>query len=117
MRLQQKSLSKINLVDLLRKKRSNLENFLNETGIFSYELLVSRCASIGVVPPTELEFLKTRGNSPTPMVSSPTEGIVVLEAIEADDPASLLELEADSIEEGREISEPVKKRRKNRPKE
>lgn len=84
MRLQKKSLSKLNLTDLLRKKRSNLENYLKETGIFSYELLVSRCNSIGVVPPTESDFLKIRGNNPTPTVSSPTEGIVVLEPAESE---------------------------------
>lgn len=77
MRLQRKSLSKISLTDLLRKKRSNLSNFLKETGIVSYDLLRSRCDLIGVLPPTEEEFFKIRGNPP--VISSPTEGIVVLE--------------------------------------
>jgi len=120
MRLQKKSLSKINLTDLLRKKRSNLEIFLKETGIFSYELLVSRCASIGVVPPSESEFLKIRGNNPTPSVSSPTEGIVVLAPIETDEPEPSEEVENSSIEEEENhvISDSsAKKRRKNRPKE
>jgi hypothetical protein len=78
MRLQRKSLSKISLTDLLRKKRSNLSTFLKETGIVSYDLLKSRCVLIGVLPPTEEEFFKIRGNNP-PVISSPTEGIVVLE--------------------------------------
>lgn len=78
MRLQKKSISKINLVDLLRKKRSNLTSYLTETGIASYELLVSRCNSIGVAPPTEEAFLDAKGNPVTPEFSSPTEGIVVL---------------------------------------
>lgn len=78
MRLQKKSISRLNLLDLLRKKRSTLSNYLSEMGIASYELLSSRCNSIGVVPPTEDEFLKAMGNPITPEISSPTEGIVVL---------------------------------------
>lgn len=79
MRLQKKSLSKVSLLDQLRRRKTTLEKFLAESGIVTYELLLSRCKSIGVVPPTEEQFSKARGNSPTPTVSSPTEGIVVLE--------------------------------------
>ena len=78
MRLQQKSLSRICLTDLLRRRRTNLEDFLNEVGIVTYDLLVSRCASMGVNPPSEEDFLKARGNHATHEISSPTEGIVVL---------------------------------------
>ncbi len=112
MRLQKKSLSKISLTDLLRKKRSNLASFLKETGIFSYELLVSRCVSIGVVAPPESEFLKIRGNSPTPSISSPTEGIVVL-----DYDNDFSQAESRSVEEEQEISPEevmLKRRKKNR---
>ena len=115
MRLQKKSLSKISLTDLLRKKRSNLASFLKETGIFSYELLVSRCASIGVVAPPESEFLKLRGNSPTPNISSPTEGIVVL-----DYDNGFSSTESSSVEEEQETSleeVALKRRKKNRAKE
>lgn len=115
MRLQKKSLSKLNLTDLLRKKRSNLENFLKETGIFSYELLVSRCASIGVVPPSETEFLKIRGGGPVAKVSSPTEGIVVLEP-EPPEVQENLNLSVDEVF-GTEDHLQSKKRRKIRTKE
>ena len=78
MRLQKKSLSRVALTDLLRRRRSSLQNFLEETGIVTYELLIERCASIGVIPPTEEDFRKVRGNPVLHNLSSPTEGIVVL---------------------------------------
>jgi hypothetical protein len=78
MRLQKKSMSRVSLLDLLRRKRTNLEKFLTDTGIVTYELLVSRCSSMGAVPPTLEQFLKAKGNPTTHEVSSPTEGIVVL---------------------------------------
>jgi hypothetical protein len=79
MKLQQKSLSKVTLESVLRKKRTNLKNFLAETGITTYDLLVSRCSTIGVVPPEESTFLKIMGNPTTHEYTLPTEGIVVLD--------------------------------------
>ena len=81
MRLQKKSLSRVSFMDLLRRKRTNLKSFLAENGIFSYELLASRCASMGAVPPTQELFNDAMGNPIAPEISSPTEGIVVLEPI------------------------------------
>lgn len=78
MRLQKKSISSINLTDLLRKKKTNLENYIKENGIVTYELLSSRCGSLGVMPPSEKDFLNAMGNPVTPEISSPTEGIVVI---------------------------------------
>ena len=77
MKLQKKSVSKLALTDLLRRKRINLEKYLSDNGIISYELLTTRCYSIGVIPPTEDQFLKARGQK-FYETSSPTEGIVVL---------------------------------------
>ena len=45
----------------------------------TYELLVSRCESMGVSPPSEEEFLSATGSQKMPTVSSPTEGLVVLD--------------------------------------
>ena len=81
MKFQKKSVSKIALTDLLRRKRTNLGKYLADNGIFSYELLLSRCFSIGVIPPTEDQFLKARGLNGLCEVSSPTEGIVVLNPV------------------------------------
>lgn len=78
MRLQTKSLSRVSLLDLLRKKRSTLEKFLDDTGIVTYEKLVERCSSIGVVPPSVEQFHKAMGSPMTHEVSSPTEGVIVL---------------------------------------
>lgn len=78
MRLQKKSISSINLTDLLRKKKTTLESYIKENGIVTYELLSARCGSLGVVPPPEKDFLNAMGNPVTPEISSPTEGIVVL---------------------------------------
>ena len=82
MRLQKKSYSRLNLGDLLRRRRSTLRSFLDETGIVTYELLKIRCESMGVVPPPESDFNEAKGNSTIYSVSSPTEGIVVLDALE-----------------------------------
>lgn len=82
MRLQKKSLSRVTLESLLRKKKTDLESFLKETGIATYDRLAERCASIGVVPPTEDQFQNAKGNPVTHEFSSPMEGIVVMNPIE-----------------------------------
>lgn len=82
MRLHQKSLSRVTLESMLRKKRTTLESFLKESGITTYDVLISRCSSIGVVPPEESEFLDAMGNPVTHEFTMPTEGIVVLNPIE-----------------------------------
>ena len=78
MKFQKNSVSKLALTDLLRRKRTNLVNYLTDNGIYSYELLASRCLSIGVIAPTEDQFLKARGTGSVCDISSPSEGIVVL---------------------------------------
>lgn len=77
MRLQKKSYSRVSLLDLLRRKRSNLRKFLLENGIVTYELLSARCDSMGVVPPGIEDFIAARG-SVIPEFSSPREGVVVM---------------------------------------
>lgn len=82
MRLHQKSISKVTLLSVLKRRKSSLATFLQETGVVTYELLKSRCDSMGVIPPEEEEFLKASGiDSSTALrtVSSPTEGLIVLE--------------------------------------
>ena len=81
MRLHQRSISKVNLFDILRRRRKTLKEFLIETGIVTYETLVLRCASMGVVPPDESQFNEATGKSSDAefLASSPTEGVVVLD--------------------------------------
>lgn len=80
MRLNRKSLSKVSLMDLLKRRRSNLTKFLSDTGIVTYELLVERCNSMGVIPPDESFFFDTIGRKQddAPAISSPAEGVVIL---------------------------------------
>lgn len=115
MRLQKKSLSRISLTDLLRRRRTSLENFLNDMGIVTYELLKSRCASMGVNPPSEEQFLKAKGTSGTHDISSPTEGIVVLNPPPPEEGGQEI-LESDPSAEttllATEAAQPRKKRQK-----
>jgi len=82
MRLHNHSLSKVSLSDVLRKRRTNLKKFLDDSGIVTYELLTSRCSSMGVLVPSEDDFNSAKGINPnmTPEVSSPTEGVLVLDS-------------------------------------
>lgn len=89
MRLQRKSLSKVELTNLLKRKRTSLSSYLKESGIVTYDLLVKRCNSIGVVPPSEDDFKKAKGTT-LYEYSSPTEGIVVLQPKQDDVKQDLL---------------------------
>lgn len=108
MRLQQKSISKLTLESLLRKKRSNLQSFLKEAGIATYDRLVSRCDSIGVVPPTEAQFRETMGNPLIHEFSSPTDGIVVLNP----PPSDLEDEVTDTAQDFPVQEDPPKKKKK-----
>lgn len=70
-----KKLPPIRLVDLLKKRKTNLKQFLSSSGIAAYQTLLQKCEKMGVSPPTEEEFKGVVG----PMVSSPQEGLVVLD--------------------------------------
>jgi hypothetical protein len=109
MRLQQKSLSRLTLESLLRKKRTNLENFLKDTGIVAYDTLVNRCNSIGVLPPEREDFLKAMGNPLIHEYSSPTEGIIVLNPQEEIETSKNIEVLS---EEDASVSENPKKKKK-----
>lgn len=110
MRLQTKSLSRVSLLDLLRKKRSTLEKFLVDTGIVTYDKLVERCSSIGVVPPSEEQFHKAMGSPMTHEVSSPTEGVIVLNPL-PESASEILTPEEDTLEIPQDET-PKKKKRK-----
>lgn len=102
MKFKQKTISRVSLLDILRKKRTNLEKFLKENGIVTYEKLEERCVTIGVIPPEKSVFLKALGetkDNPIKNISSPTEGIVVLE------PLPEIETEEESTEIIEDLSE------------
>lgn len=82
MRLHQKSISKVSLLNVLKRRKTDLKQFLQETGVVTYELLKSRCDSMGVIPPEEQDFLEASGLTSLDElrnISSPAEGLIVLE--------------------------------------
>jgi len=68
----------IKLQDLLRRRRATLKEFIRTSGIATYSTLLQKCEKMGVSPPSEDDFKQSLGNQ----VSSPQEGIVVLESPE-----------------------------------
>lgn len=85
-----KKLPPIRLVDLLKKRRTNLKSFLTSYGIVSYSTLLQKCSNMGVSAPSEEEFKNTLGVAAE--ASSPQEGIVVL-----DPPVLIKELTGEKI--------------------
>jgi hypothetical protein len=81
MRLHERSLSKVSLTDILRRRKKSLREFLLENGIVTYETLTTRCSSMGVLPPSIASFNEAAGKTSEAqfMASSPTEGVVVLD--------------------------------------
>jgi len=65
----------LKLINLLRRRRLSLKQFITEFGITTYEGLTSRCQRMGVTPPTLQEFEEVA----PPIVNSPTEGVLVLD--------------------------------------
>ena len=71
-----KGLPKIKLTNLLKKRRTTLKEFLKNSGIASYQTLLSKCEKMGVESPSEVDFNLALGN----VVSSPQEGLLVLDS-------------------------------------
>lgn len=89
-RFKVKKLPPIRLEDLLKKRRTNLKQFLSSYGIVSYSTLLHKCETMGVSPPSESLFKEILG--PAADASSPQEGVVVL-----DPPKLLKELTGEKI--------------------
>jgi hypothetical protein len=69
---QKKSL--IKLEDLLRRRKTNLKNFVKERGIVTYQTLEETCSRLGVLTPSPDAF-----NECVPSyVSDPAAGVVVV---------------------------------------
>lgn len=73
-----KNVPRLKLTDLLRRRKMTLKSFMDEFGITTYEALAIRCKRLGVQTPDESAFTELN----MPLVSSPTEGVVVLVAPE-----------------------------------
>lgn len=66
--------SQIKLEDLLRRRKSNLKQFLNDRGITTYEGLDALCKRLGVLTPTHASFVECVDK----YVSNPTAGVVII---------------------------------------
>src|SRR5262245_42644452 len=114
MNVKLKNLPKLRLGDLLRRRKMTLKQFLDESGVHSYGGLVERCHSIGVLPPDEAE---NHVAQPV-MVSSPQDGVVVLEPPAVIDEITGHEIDPDApvLVPGVEVvtDDPQKRRKKKR---
>ena len=81
-----KNVPRLKLGDLLRRRKMSLKTFMDEFGVTTYEALTFRCKRLGVQAPEESEFKALN----MPMVSDPSEGVIVLAApIEIDEPQKI----------------------------
>jgi len=71
-----KRLPPIKLLDLLKKRKTTLKNFLDAYGIVAYSTLCIKCDSMGISPPSEEDFKRCSNK----IVSSPQEGVLVLDS-------------------------------------
>jgi len=110
MRLQNKSYSKVKLIDILTKRKKTLKMFLKEMGIVTFESLKMRCNNMGVLPPSQKEYDDAMGNPVIPEISSPTEGIVVLSVPQEETFPS--KVEEQDFQEISSISEKVFRKKK-----
>lgn len=77
MRITVKNQPKLQLADLLKRRKMSLLQFITEHAITTYDGLCSRCERMGVAPPTDDEY---RTGVPSPIVvNNPQEGVVVVE--------------------------------------
>jgi hypothetical protein len=70
-----KNMPRLRLADLLKRRKMTLLQFINESGVQTYEGLVNRCDRIGVQPPAKDEYMILKPE----IVSSPQDGVVILE--------------------------------------
>ena len=76
MKMTVKNMPRLELGNLLRRRKMSLKQFIDEHGITTYEGLAARCSRMGVVPPDVKAFNATLPPLP---VNNPTEGVVVIE--------------------------------------
>lgn len=68
----------LTLENLLRRRKQNLKDFINEAGIQSYAGLVNYCRRLGVTEPSDIVYKKIAKKQ----VTSQQDGIVILEPID-----------------------------------
>lgn len=70
---------RLKLSDLLRRRKSTLKQFIDEHGISTFDGLKITCQRMGVAPPQDDDFYAVVPR--LPKVSSPQEGVVVVEPL------------------------------------
>lgn len=109
MKLTHPSYPNITLENLLRRRKTTLARFVESTGVTTYELLVERCARMGVTPPLRETF---EAIVPPTQVSSPTEGVVIVPA------PDLVDERGEAVDELPVLSDPFpqtgQKKKRNR---
>lgn len=108
-----KNQPRLRLADLLRRRRMQLQQFLAEFGITTYEGLCERCRRMGVAPPELQDFEAVI--PPTAKVNNPTEGVVVLEAPPVIAESTGQEIDVSSSFEAPEASQKKARRKKDIP--
>ena len=84
--LNARSLPKLKLSDLLRRRKMTLKQYLDKFGIDTYAGVCASCERMGVHPPDEREFDVVHPTA----VNSPGEGVIVVE-----EPVTVLTIPAD----------------------
>lgn len=69
---------RLQLADLLKRRKMSLLQFVTEHAITTYEGLCARCEWMGVSPPTDEQYGELVPSQR--VVNSPQEGVVVVEA-------------------------------------
>lgn len=91
----------LGLLNLLKRRKMTLLQFIEENGIQTYGALVGRCNAIGVKPPSEEEY---KNIAPAPLTSQ-QDGVIVIEPLPVIDEATgkIIDIDAPVIEPGVEI--------------
>lgn len=110
-----KNLPQLTLLNLLRRRKTSLNQLLTEFGISTYDGLCTWCHRLGVIAPSNDEFL--RAFPQTTSINNPMEGMIVLEPVKVIEEQSGHEV----IEVQQEVAlvepEPIQKRPSRRKKE
>lgn len=110
-----KNLPQLTLLNLLRRRKTTLSQLLTEFGISTYDGLCTWCRRLGVIPPSNDEFLKAFPQ--TTSINNPMEGMIVLEPIKIIEEQSGCEVVEEQSESTLIEPEPTQKRPSRRKKE
>jgi hypothetical protein len=91
-RVDVRNMPRLSLFNLLKRRKTTLERFVKESGIQTYNALVTQCGKLGVQSPTQQEYEVV---FPT-IVNSPAEGVVVADPLPVIDDLSGREIDPEA---------------------